>query len=329
MQYSPSRFLRLSCLSLLLVVAVIVWGAFVRSSGSGAGCGAHWPLCDGEIIPKSLFYERIIEYTHRTTSGVALLAVFLQFFWSRKIDPKLRVTKLSCLASLVLILIEAGIGAGLVLFELVADNDSLSRATIIGVHLLNSMLLLASMVLTPWSFYFKIQRVELPPRREIISAASLILLMLLVGATGAVTALGNTLFPSTVLLDGIRDDFASTSHILIRLRIIHPILACVLALFIAKYSYERMCRYPNGDLVNSISKYLIGFTGLQVTMGVANVVLLAPTWLQMLHLIGADLCWMLLIVLIGHQYAFSKQSSKASGEDVQTSTIEERVTSNG
>jgi cytochrome c oxidase assembly protein subunit 15 len=226
-------------------------------------------------------------------------------------------------------LIEAGIGAGLVLFELVADNDSLSRATIIGVHLLNSMLLLASMVLTPWSFYFKIQRVELPPRREIISAASLILLMLLVGATGAVTALGNTLFPSTVLLDGIRDDFASTSHILIRLRIIHPILACVLALFIAKYSYERMCRYPNGDLVNSISKYLIGFTGLQVTMGVANVVLLAPTWLQMLHLIGADLCWMLLIVLIGHQYAFSKQSSKASGEDVQTSTIEERVTSNG
>ncbi|MFN8454080.1 MAG: COX15/CtaA family protein [Anaerolineae bacterium] len=56
-------------------LAVILWGAFVRASGSGAGCGSHWPLCNGEVIPRTPQMETLVEFTHRLTSGLALLLV--------------------------------------------------------------------------------------------------------------------------------------------------------------------------------------------------------------------------------------------------------------
>ena len=55
--------------------AVIVWGAYVRASGSGAGCGSHWPLCNGTVLQRDPAIETIIELGHRTTSFVALLLV--------------------------------------------------------------------------------------------------------------------------------------------------------------------------------------------------------------------------------------------------------------
>src|SRR5215467_12703113 len=56
-------------------VAVIAWGAFVRASGSGAGCGRHWPLCNGEVVPRPTSVATVIEATHRATSGLALVGV--------------------------------------------------------------------------------------------------------------------------------------------------------------------------------------------------------------------------------------------------------------
>ncbi|MGH8637336.1 MAG: COX15/CtaA family protein, partial [Burkholderiales bacterium] len=66
---------------LLYTVGVIAWGAYVRATGSGAGCGAHWPLCNGVVLPRSPTIATIIELSHRVTSGIALVAVLALLVW--------------------------------------------------------------------------------------------------------------------------------------------------------------------------------------------------------------------------------------------------------
>src|SRR5271167_1479156 len=63
-------------------VAVIHWGALVRATGSGAGCGNHWPLCNGEVIPTSPRIATMIEFTHRAMTGGATITIFLLLLWA-------------------------------------------------------------------------------------------------------------------------------------------------------------------------------------------------------------------------------------------------------
>jgi protoheme IX farnesyltransferase len=69
-------------------VLVALWGAYVRATGSGAGCGAHWPTCNGEIIPRAPQVETLIEFTHRATSGLAFLAVLALLILALRTLPK-------------------------------------------------------------------------------------------------------------------------------------------------------------------------------------------------------------------------------------------------
>ncbi len=71
----------LSWAALAYNVLVILWGAYVRISGSGAGCGAHWPLCDGQVIPRSFTLERVVEFSHRGSSGVSGLLALAVVAW--------------------------------------------------------------------------------------------------------------------------------------------------------------------------------------------------------------------------------------------------------
>ena len=103
-------------------LAVILWGAYVRASGSGAGCGAHWPLCNGEVIPRAPSIATLVEYSHRLTSGLALLGVVALMVWTWRVWGRGHPARRGALLSLIFILTEAAVGAGLVLFELVADN---------------------------------------------------------------------------------------------------------------------------------------------------------------------------------------------------------------
>src|SRR5829696_8162535 len=98
---------------------VILWGAYVRATGSGAGCGSHWPLCNGEVVPRAAAAQTLIEFTHRATSGLALLAVVALVAWVFQAFPRRHPARKGAASSLVLILTEAAVGAGLVLFELV------------------------------------------------------------------------------------------------------------------------------------------------------------------------------------------------------------------
>src|SRR5262245_62215656 len=72
---APKAFIRFAWLTLGITIVVIVWGAVVRATGSGAGCGSHWPLCNGVVVPRSPSMATLIELGHRLTSGLALLLV--------------------------------------------------------------------------------------------------------------------------------------------------------------------------------------------------------------------------------------------------------------
>jgi heme A synthase len=188
-------------------VFVILIGALVRATGSGAGCGSHWPSCNGEVIPTSPQLETLIEFSHRITSGLTIIFVLILFIWVLRTYEKKSKVRTAALFVLIFIILEALIGAGLVLFELTGENSSLTRAAVIALHLVNTFLLLGSNAL----LYEWIRDGE--PKKLLINRNArqlfilIFVLFLFLGASGAITALGDTLFPATSLSEGIEQDF--------------------------------------------------------------------------------------------------------------------------
>src|ERR1019366_2527076 len=92
-------------------LAVVLWGAFVRATGSGAGCGNHWPLCNGGLTPHSPAVAPIIEFTHRVTSGLDLALVALLVIWAFRGFPPGHAVRRMAVFSGVFLMTEALIGA--------------------------------------------------------------------------------------------------------------------------------------------------------------------------------------------------------------------------
>src|SRR3984893_16617991 len=95
-------------------VLVILWGALVRATGSGAGCGNHWPLCNGQVIPLSPRVDTIIEFTHRCMTGGSTFLVLGLLVWTFRGAAKGQAARVLAMASMVLLLNEAFLGALLV-----------------------------------------------------------------------------------------------------------------------------------------------------------------------------------------------------------------------
>ena len=289
-----TRLARLAWQVLGWNVAVVLWGAFVRATGSGAGCGAHWPLCNGEVLPRAPALATIIEFTHRATSGVALLAVAFLAVRVFRARPMGHPARGAAAASMLFILSEAAVGAGLVLFRLVADNESVARALFMAVHLMNTFVLLACLTLTA-HWCSADSRPRLVPRRAWPLAAAA-LALLLVGTSGAVAALGDTLYPARSLLSGLAADVSPTAHFLVRLRVAHPLLALLGAIAVA-FAAGHVLRARPDARTRRCAWALVGLVLLQLMVGLANVALLAPVWMQLVHLLLADLVWIALVLM--------------------------------
>lgn len=284
------RFARFSAEVLAYNVAVILWGAFVRATGSGAGCGDHWPKCDGEVIPRLQSTEQVIEFTHRLTSGVALMAVAAMLVWAFRAFPKRHPVRLGAALSMFFIVTEALIGAGLVLLEYVAMDQRVGRVYWMAAHLANTFLLLGALTLTAW-WAFGGRAIRL--RRQGAAAWVLgiaIVATLAVGMTGAVTALGDTLFPKTEVSLAV----ASTAHFLEQLRVVHPVIAILTGIYIAAAGLV-VRRLRPGAATARLSRLLVGLFFAQIVAGAVNVVLLAPVWMQLVHLLLADAVWIALV----------------------------------
>lgn len=276
-------------------VLVILWGAFVRATGSGAGCGDHWPLCDGQVIPRAPDVEQLIEFSHRATSGLALLGVLGMVAWAWRAYPRGHIVRRGAFVSLIFMLLEALIGAGLVLFELVATNVSAARAVIIALHLANTFLLLGAMALTAWwAGGGAPLRLRGAGRLGWALGASLIG-TLIVGSSGAITALGDTLLQLGAIPGGVSQPL-SGAHPLVQLRVVHPVLGTLVG--VAAILLARMvARERPEPAVRRLAWGLSGLFLAQIALGGLNVTLKAPVWMQLAHLLMADLVWLCLVLL--------------------------------
>ena len=266
------RFAVFAWATLAYNILVILWGAFVRATGSGAGCGSHWPLCNGEVVPRAPELATVIELTHRATSGVALLLVVGLFGWALRAYPKGHRVRRGAALSLLFILTEALIGAGLVLLEHVASNASSGRVLSLSLHLVNTFILLAMLTLTAW---WASGGVRLKLKGQGTTGLLLLLAIiatLVLGVSGAVAALGDTLFPSETLAEGIRQDFSAGAHFLIRLRAFHPAIAIAVAIYtIAAAGFiidqrrdATTKRFGNALMIVVLAQIVAGFVNLDV-----------------------------------------------------------------
>lgn len=281
---------------LVYTLAVVLWGAFVRATGSGAGCGDHWPVCNGEVIPRAPSLQTVIEYTHRVTSGLALVLSVVACVWGLRAHPKGHPVRGAAVASLVFMLTEALVGAGLVLFQMVAQNTSIARAYWMAAHLINTFLLVGAQALTVWWAGGRARLVLRGQGLAGVLVGTGLAGLLVLGVTGAIAALGDTLFPAASLAEGLAQDVSETAHTLVRLRVLHPVLAVAVgALLVAVGSVLARLR-PSVDVKRSATLLAVAYA-VQVCAGLVNLVLLAPVAMQLVHLLLADVVWILVVRL--------------------------------
>lgn len=291
-----TRYAKFSWFVLFWNLLVILWGALVRASGSGAGCGSHWPTCNGAILPQPQNIRTVIEFTHRMMSGAALILVLILLIGAWRSLPKGHPARKSALGAAVFILIEALLGAGLVLFRLVEDNSSAARAAAVAIHLLNTFILVGWLTLTAWwASGGKPITLKNKGWWPLMLGAGLAGVAL-IGMSGAITALGDTLFPSTSIAHSLEQMNDPNANFLINLRVIHPIIAILVglsALYLARAAYQA----SQSALTRRFSLLLGGLILLQWTAGLTNILLLAPTWMQLVHLFLADTVLIALVLL--------------------------------
>ncbi len=279
-------------------VLVVLWGVVVRATGSGAGCGDHWPLCNGQVIPIHPKLATVIEYTHRMMSGPSEVPlIILLLVWVFRRTARHHLARSFAVAGLVLTFTEGLLGALLVKLGLTATSTSPLRPPMLALHLSNTLLLLGSLALTAHFLGRQTAVLRGGVRFEHKTPAILgVVAAMAIGITGSLAALGDTLFPATSLRAAFAADFSSSSEWLIRLRILHPASAVLAGAFILWLLWRSVLAAPRGAH-RKLGLWLAGLVALQFLLGVLDVLLRAPVWMQVLHLAGADAFWCVLVVL--------------------------------
>jgi len=294
----PSRALRRFAWAVLVYfIAVILWGTLVRATGSGAGCGDHWPLCNGTVVQHSARADTMIEFTHRITSGISFFSAVGLLVWTLAGTARGHLARPAAWAAVVFTLVEAILGALLVKLGLTAQSTSPLRAPYLALHLSNTLLLLAALTLT--AHLLGRTQGYLRGRVRLVApfgAVTGIVTVMIVGVTGSLAALGDTLFPATSLGSALTQDFSASSAWLVRWRWTHPTVAFLASIFLI-WILVRAARRSNHWDNRGLSALVLILLAAQYVLGVLDVVLLAPVWLQVAHLLGADVLWAALVVL--------------------------------
>ena len=288
---------KIAVLQLIYLLAVVVFGAYVRATGAGAGCGNHWPLCNGTVIPHSPSVKTLIEYAHRLSSGLTLPLSLILFVLIKKYAPELKKARFAALWTIFFIIMEGLLGAGLVYFEHVADNTSIYRALSMSLHLVNTFILMAFATFTWFQLAYESGlQVKTHSSRKKISffLYSGIGVIFLVGITGAITALGDTIFPVKGAGEALRLGLNRTEHLIVQLRIYHPFIAVFAASYLIFIARKLSGYFSHVRLWTLLLTVLLV---AQLLLGYFNVRLFAPVWLQLSHLLFAELIWIVFMIV--------------------------------
>jgi heme A synthase len=280
-----SRFARFAWVTLAYTVAVVLWGAIVRATGSGAGCGETWPLCNGQLVFGTPALAKIIEFAHRASTGVDSVLVAVMAVWAFRAFKKGHPARFGAVLTIVFLIVEALLGAVLVKFGLVVNDASPARAVVLSIHLANTLALIAAATLTAW-WGAGHPRASLDFRAWATLGG-----VVLLGITGALSALADTLYPASSLEAGLAQDWSAQASGLLRLRALHPLFALLMGLWLVYYASSRLV------LARQPAIAAIALVCLQIAAGVMNVALLAPLWMQVTHLLLADLLWIAVVLL--------------------------------
>jgi cytochrome c oxidase assembly protein subunit 15 len=244
--------------------------------------------------------DTMIEFTHRITSGLSFFAVIALLAWTVAGTARGHLARAAAVAAVVFTVIEAALGAFLVRLGLTAQSRSPLRAPYLALHLTNTLLLLASLTLA--AHLLSRHAGYLRGRVRLVApfgATASLIVVLIVGVTGSLAALGDTLFPASSLGAAFAQDFSATSGWLVRWRWTHPIvalLACVVLIWLltrGRRGDQHRAHWDNRGLSALVMILLV----CQYVLGVLDVAFLAPVWLQIVHLLGADVLWAALVVL--------------------------------
>ncbi len=281
---------------------VILWGYFLRISESGDGCGTDWPLCHGAVVPEAPPFATFVEFSHRISSGLVLLLVLAMVIWALRAYPRGSAVRKAAGASLLFTLTESLVGAVLVVLGWVATDVSLGRIIIRPFHVTNTFLLMAALALTAWWSWRGVTRIPRPSKPTVRLMGPVIVGVLALAWTGSWTGLAATAFPAETLRDGV-GQYLDPQHLLIYLRVSHPILALVVIGLVLRM--VRIVRDGStggvADTVTPVTRRLAlacgVLAGVQLLAGPATIALGNPWGMRLGHLFLADLLWVALVLL--------------------------------
>jgi heme A synthase len=286
--FDARRFGRFAWAVLAYTLAVIVWGALVRATGSGAGCGNHWPLCTPPVATAAT----VIEFTHRAMTGLDGIAVLALAVLAFRVYPPGHAARLGAALSAVFLVTESLIGAALVKLEHVAQNASAGRLYSLSCHLVNTLALIACLALTAWWAGGRPGlRLSGRPFRAAVSVLAAVVLL---GISGVIAAIGDTLFPARSLADALARDFDPAASIFLRLRLWHPLVAVLASATVVWYARAGARADSAGPRQANL---VVALVAAQIAAGALNLLLLTPIPMQLLHLLLADLLWIALVLL--------------------------------
>ncbi len=327
---APSRrYAAFAVGTLLYTVLVILFGAFVSSSLSGDGCGVSWPTCHGSLLPDGSLKSGI-EYTHRLTSGLMGPLVIGMIVWTWRRFPKGFGARRAAVWLALITVLEAAIGAKLVLRGWVALDDSMERVFMSGLHLANTFILLsAAAALVYFGFGGRPLRWLGSSAVHLASWAILAGLMLL-GITGAVTSLGDLIYPKEFRVESALETLPASAHFLERMRQAHPFAAVGIGLLILGLARFIASRLPSRAVQTASHALQVQFF-VQILIGLVSLGMSAPVAMQIIHLLAADSMWITAVLLAalaisaqasvqgaGLELAEEKSAAKAKGAFLQS-----------
>ncbi|HBR58500.1 MAG TPA: cytochrome oxidase assembly protein [Blastocatellia bacterium] len=300
-----SKFAKYSIFTLAYNLVVIIWGVFLRASRSGDGCGQHWLTCRGEVIPSAPEFKTVIEFSHRLTSGLAFFVVLALAVWAARKYAKGSTVRTAAFGSFIFIVVEALLGAGLVLTGNTAEAWTPVRPLWSAGHLISTFVLLAFLAITAWSsstggeFRFVFEK---RVRNLMMAAAAAILL---IGTSGSIAALSNMIFPSRSIIESLTKDFSSSSHYILRIRLLHPLLAVLLGVFLLFFSGWIGSR-SSGTPTEFWSKAFSVLIMIQLAFGAITILTLGPIVMQLGHLLLADAIWISFVLMMANYQFYGR-----------------------